>query len=229
MDFGPAVSWLRGVRRCLSRSWVSWSPPPVPHSFELRPCVFFCCPPLLHWGVCRRVRGDCSSGGLLLSAGCRRVRQGGPPVFFLGGPSLAGGFARLFWSGCVASRLCVCLLPPPFFSSVLFACFLFFLFRKVCLFLPLPSLGGCTHWSAFGVADRVAVGACAPLGLPPAQGVGWDMYTLGLVAFPVRLGSRPAGWASGSAGWAVAPGGFVRSWVKGGGVFRVPPPLWCRL
>ena len=43
------------------------------------------------------------------------------------------------------------------------------------------------------------------------------MYTLGLVAFPVGLGS-------GSAGWAAVPGGFVRSWVGGGGVFPVPPP-----
>ena len=34
---------------------------------------------------------------------------------------------------------------------------------------------------------------------------------------------------SGSAGCAVAPGGFVRSWVKGGGASCVPAPLWCRL
>ena len=48
------------------------------------------------------------------------------------------------------------------------------------------------------------------------------MYTLGLVASPVRLGS-------GSAGPAVALGGFVWSWVKGVGAFCIPPPLWCPL
>ena len=57
VDFGPVVVWLCGVRRCLSPSWVSWSPPTLPLSFGLRPCFFFSCPPLLQWGVCRRVRG----------------------------------------------------------------------------------------------------------------------------------------------------------------------------
>ena len=37
------------------------------------------------------------------------------------------------------------------------------------------------------------------------------MYTLGLVAYPVGLGSA-------SAGGVVAPGRFVRPWVKGGGL-----------
>ena len=123
---------------------------------------------------------------------------------------LAGGFACLLWSGCAASRLRLCLLSHPLF------------FGGVCLFLPLPSLGRCTHWSAFGVANRVPVGACGLPGRAPTPWVGWVMDTLGLVAFPVGLGS-------GSAGWAVAPGGFVRPWVRGGGVLRVPPPLWCQL
>ena len=49
--------------------------------------------------------------------------QGGPPVFFRGPRGcrlwccLGGGFARLLWSGCAASRLCVCLLPAPFFFA----------------------------------------------------------------------------------------------------------------
>ena len=109
------------------------------------------------------------------------------------------------------AAVCLSVCPPPFF-----------LFGAVCLFLPLPSLGWCTHPSAFSVANQVAVGACGLLGRAPAPWVGWVMYTLGLVAFASKLGS-------GSAGWAVAQGGFVRPWVRGGGVLRVPPPLWCRL
>ena len=214
--FGPSVS-------CLV---VSSAACPGLGSLGLRPAfpfrlgcahVFFFCPSLLHLGVRRRVWGVPSSGGPLLSVGCRRVWQGGPSL-------LPGwGFARLFWSGCVASRLWVCLLPPPPFFRLccLFVSCLFFL-GGVCLFLPLPSLSSCTQWSAFGVADRVAVGVFAWLGRAPVPWVGWVMYTLGLVAFPVGVGS-------GSAGWAGVPGGFERSWVKGGGVCRVPPPCWCRL
>ena len=145
------------------------------------------------------------------------------PVGVSFGVAWLGGFARPFWSGCAALRLCVCLLPPPFFFVCAVCLFpFFFLLGGVCLFLPLPSLGWCTNWSAFGVANRVAVSACAWLGRAPAPCIGWVMYSLGLLAFPVGLGS-------GSAGWAVAPGGFVRAWVKGGGVFGLPPPLWCRL
>ena len=149
-------------------------------------------------------------------------------VVLCGGPvsrlrcCLAGQFARLLWSGCAASRLCVCLLPPPPFSHVLFVCFPLFLGGGVCLFLPLPSLGWCTHWSAFAAANRVAVGACAWLGHAPAPWVGWVMYTLGLLAFAVGLGS-------GLASREVAPGGFLWPWGKGAGVYSVLPPLWCRL
>ena len=135
---------------------------------------------------------------------------------------LAGGFARLLWSGCVASRLCACLLPLPFFFPVCLFPPPFFLWGGVCLFLPLPSLGWCTHWSAFVVVNRVAFGACGLLGRAPAPWVGWVMYTLGPTASPLGLGSR-------SAGWAVAPIGFLRPWVRGSGVFRVPLPLSCQL
>ena len=107
---------------------------------------------------------------------------------------LVGGFARLFWSGCAASQLCVCLLPPPLFFVYAVYLFPFFFLGGVCLFLPLPSLGWSTHWSAFRVANRVAVGACAWLGRAPARWFGWVIYTLGRLAFPVGLGpGLPAG------------------------------------
>ena len=95
---------------------------------------------------------------------CCRVRP--PPVEWV------RGFAAV----------CLSLVPPhPFFGG------------GVCLFLPLPSLGWCKHWSAFGVANRVAVGACGLSGCALALWVGWVMYTLGLVAFLVGLGSGSAG------------------------------------
>ena len=142
--------------------------------------------------------------GLVLPvfAGRSSGAPSGGPVFgavWLGGLAASCGVCGRF-RGC---GLYSC--PPPF-------CF----FRGgVCLFLPLHSLGWCTHWSAFGVVNRVAVGAFVLLGLAPAPWVGWVMYTFGSAALPAGLGS-------GSAGWAVAPGGFVRPWVRGAGVFRVP-------
>ena len=144
-------------------------------------------------------------------------------VAWMGGlPASCGMGVRL--RGCVSVSC-----PPPFFPFVLFVCFPLFFLGGVCLFLTLPSLGWCTHWSAFGVANRVAVAACAWLGRAPAPWVGRAMYTLGLVALPVGLGSGSAGCVAAGCRLPVAPGGFVRSSVKGGGVFRVPPPLWCWL
>ena len=116
------------------------------------------CPPFLYRVGC--VRGVLPSGGPLLPAACRWFRQGGPPVCFLKAPrvlpsvlsglgvcpppvDLVRGFAAV----------CLSHVPPPFFSG-----------GVVCLFLPLPSLGWCTQWSAFGVANRVAVGACGRMG-----------------------------------------------------------------
>ena len=91
---------------------------------------FFFCPPLLQWGVCRRVLDVLCSGGLLLSAACRRLWQGGPPVFFRGAPSVSP-LMLLGWGDCpplvewvrgfVAG--CLSLAPPPLF--LLFVCFLF--------------------------------------------------------------------------------------------------------
>ena len=150
-----------------------------------------------------------SSGGPLLSIGCCRFWLGGPPGFLWGFPLLVpsgwGVFPLL-----VGGRLRGC---GPFSCPST----RFFFRGGVCLFLPLPSLGWCTHWSAFSVASRVAVGACVLLGLAPAPWVGWVMYTLGVVALLDGLGS-------GSAGWAVEQGGFVRPWVRGAGVSRVSPP-----
>ena len=181
-------------------------------------------------GVCAGVSGvSLHPGGRCSGLG---VTGYGREVFrcSFGGPSgwrlrccLAGGLPACFgvdaWlHGCVS----VFCLPHPFFSSVLFVCFVFFFLGGSLPVPPSASLSWCTHWLGFGVANRVAVGAFAWLRRAPAPWVGCVMYTLCQVAFPVGLGS-------GSAGWAGVPGNFVRSWVKAGGVSRVPPPLWCRL
>ena len=91
----------------------------------------------------------------------------------------------------------------------------------VCLFLPLPPLGWCTHSSAVSVVFRVAVGGCVLPCPVPAPWVGWVMYTLGSAPIPAGLGP-------GSAGWAAAPGGFVWLRVRGAGVVCVlsPPRCW---
>ena len=88
----------------------------------------------------------------------------------------------------------------------------FFLGGGGCLFLPLPSLGWRTHWPAFSVVFRAAVGGCVLFGRVPAPRVGWAMYTLGSAPLPAGLGP-------GSAGWAAAPGGCVWLWVEGLGFF----------
>ena len=123
---GPVVSWLCGARRCLSRSWASWSSSPLPLLFGLHLCFFFSVARHLSGGVCAGVSG-----------------------------------------------------------------------------VSFPPMGRCSRLSVVGF--------------------GWVALRCSfLLAYLVGLGS-------GSAGWGVAPGGFVRPWVKGGGVFRVPPPLWRRL
>ena len=99
--------------------------PPSPFVWAAPMSFFFLCPPLLERSVCRCVRGVLSSAGPLLSTGCQ-CPFGGPCGRRLR-CCLAGGFARLLWSGCAASWLCVCLLPRPFFSSVLFFFFSLFL------------------------------------------------------------------------------------------------------
>ena len=129
----------------------------------------------------------CAPSGLLSSVppGCGVW----PPLVVLAGGSVAVGRS---------------LTPPP---PPLF----FFLSGGVCLFPPLPSLGCRTHWPAFSVVFRVAVGGCVLLGRVPAPWVGWAMYTLGSAPLPARLGP-------GSAGWAAAPGSCVWLWVRGLGL-----------
>ena len=174
-------------------------------------CDFFFPP---QRGVCPRIQGVPPPGGPLLPVWCCHFWLGGSPVPLRGGPVFAvvwmGGLAASCGvrGGCLGCGPFLC--PPPFFFG-----------GGVCLFLPLPSLGWCTHWSAFSVVFRVAVGAYVLPCLAPAQWIGWVMYTLGLASLPAGLGSC-------SAGWAVAPGDFVRPWVWDAWVLRVPSPLRCR-
>ena len=127
---------------------------------------------------------------------------GGPVfgAFWVGGLAASGGVGGRFGGCGLFSR------PPPLLPL------LFFFFRGGgCLFLSLPSLGWRTHWPAFSVVFRAAVGGCVLFGRVPAQWVGWAMYTLGLA--PLLAGLGP-----GSAGWAAAPGGCVWLWVRGLGL-----------
>ena len=89
-------------------------------------------------------------------------------------------------AGSLVAVCCICApSPPP----------LFFFWGGGCLFLPLPSLGWRTHWPAFSVVFRAAVGGCVLFGRLPAPWVGWAMYTLGLALFlPGYVLALPAGW-----------------------------------
>ena len=117
------LSWLCGVGRWLSRSWVSWSPFRIPISFGLRFCVFFVFPFHLRPSmVCVCV----FMGSLLLVGRCSRFSVAGFGWVVLrclfGGSCfrccLARGFGRLLWCGCTVSWLWAFIVPPspPFFS-----------------------------------------------------------------------------------------------------------------
>ena len=123
---------------------------------------------------------------------------GGPVfgAFWGGGLAACGGVGGRFGGCGLFSRLFP--LPPPFF----------FLGGGACLFLPLPSLGWCTHWPAFSVVFRAAVFSCVLFGRVPAPWVAWAMYTVGSALLLAGLGP-------GSAGWAAAPGGCLWFWVRG--------------
>ena len=123
------------------------------------------------------------------------------------GCGLAGTFGRFLWCGWAVWWLWAFLVLPA--ALVLFR-------GGGCLFVPPPSLGWCTHWSAFGVVFRVVVGACSFPGLAPAPWVGRAMS--GSAALPAGLGA-------GSAGSVVAPGGFVWPWVRGLGPFASAVPV----
>ena len=157
--FVGSVSGCPGLRSC-------GLCPPFPSRLGCA-FVFFFCPSPPQRGVCWRVRGVLSSGAPLHSIGCRRFWLGGPPVFLLGAlwvPFLVPSGLRVDQSLVVQVGRFVAVglsrIPPFFFRGA------------VCLFLPLQSLGWCTHWSAFRVVNRVAVGVCVLLGLPPAPAGG---------------------------------------------------------
>ena len=179
---------------------------PVPPSRLFRAGLLalflFFCPPR---GVCLHVLvsllpvGRCSWFGVACFGWVVLLCPFGGPVFgafWLGGVAASCGVGGRFGGCGPFSRP-----PPP----------VFFLGGGVCLFLPLPLLGWRTHWPAFSVVFRVAVGGCVLLGRVPAPWVGWAMYTLGSAPLPAGLGPGPAGWAT-------APGSFVWLWVRGLGL-----------
>ena len=201
--FWRVLLWLCGVGRWLSLSRALWSLSPHPLPFGLC-CWLFCFSTVVcvcafwvslfpvgryFWlGVAGFgwVVPLCPFGGPVLGA------------FWVGGLAASCGVGGRFGGCGPFSR------PPP-----LPPCFVFL--GGVCLFLPLPSLGWRTHWPAFSVVFRVAVGGCVLLGRVPAPWVGWAMYTLGSALLAAWLGP-------GSAGSAAAPGGFVWLWVRGLGL-----------
>ena len=178
--------------------------------------VFSSGPSAAVWSWWVAVSGWASSGwagwsSAVLSAG---------PVGVALGVAWLGGCPPL-WSRCGASRLCD---SPPRFSSS-----------------PWPAgvhswMGGASPFRGGGVvcssiclpwgsarSDRQRVWLTGSLlvlwvaaGRAPAPWLVWVMYAHGRLVCPVGLGS-------GSACWAVAPAGFVRSWVRGNGI--VPCPL----
>ena len=186
----------------------------VPPSLLFRAALFAVCVFFFQRGVCPCVLCVPSPVGPLPSAWCCRFWLAGPPAPLRGVlssvPSWWGVWPPLvvLVGGVVAVRRFRA--PPPLPRK-------FFFRGGVCLFLPLPSLDWRTHWPAFCVVFRFAVGGCVLPSRAPAPWVGWVMYTLGSAPLPAGLGS-------GSAGWAVVPGGFVWLWVRGSGVVRVLSP-----
>ena len=202
----PSPSWLgsRGVFFALlffflfffwvflSRALWSLSPDPLSFGlgwwlsfFFLFFCLFRC--PFSRWAAVP---------GLVLP-----VLGGWSPCASLGVLSSVpsgGGFGRLWWCWRAVWRL----WPLRFF----------FFGGGACLFLPLPSLGWCTHWPAFSVVFRAAVFSCVLFGRVPVPWVGRAMYTVG--SAPLLAGLGP-----GSAAWAAAPGGCLWFWVRGLGLF----------
>ena len=141
----------------------------------------FVLPPLAGWS-------PCASFGVLSS-----VPSGWwvwPPLVVLAGGSVAVGCS---------------LAPPPLPPLFIFSG------GGGCLFLPLPSVGWRTHWPAFSVVFRAAVGGCVLLGRVPTPWVRRAMYTLTSAPLPAGLGP-------GSAGWVAAQGGCLWLWVRGLGL-----------
>ena len=125
------VSWLCGVCRWLSRSWVPWSPSPHPLSLRLRLRVFFVfvffSPP--QRGVCPRVQGVPSPGGRCSWFGVAgfglvvlRCPPGGPvfDAVWVGGLAASCGVGGRF-RGC-GPYSCPPPRPPCFFFRGESAC-----------------------------------------------------------------------------------------------------------
>ena len=219
LGLGCAKSFLAGLSGCvfcaffflcwvsLSRALSSLSPHPL--SFRLGCWLFFFRGVCLHVSVSLFPVGRCSWLGV---AGFGWV----VPLCLFGVLSpvpSGGGFGRLWWCWRAVWLLWAVFAPPPLHHLF------FFLGGGGCLFLPLPSLGWRTHWPAFSVVFRAALGGCVLFGRVRAPWVGWAMYTVGSAPLPAGLGP-------GSAGWAAAPGGCLWLWVRGLGLF-VSFPL-CR-
>ena len=203
---GCAQPLLAGLLECVFCAFFFFVPVPGLWYLSLHPLsfglgwwlsfFFFRC--LFSWwaavpGLVLPVLGGwspCASLGVLSS-----VPSGGgvwPPLVVLAGSLAAVGCFRAF-------------SPSPLL-------FFPFLGGGACLFLPLPSLGWCTHWPAFSVVFRAAVFSCVLFGRVPAPWVGWAMYKVG--STPLLAGLGPS-----SAGWAAAPGGCLWFWVRGLGLF----------
>ena len=177
--FGPVVSWcfLVSAAACPRLGSLGLRPP-----FPSRlGCAYIFFLPITASLGCVSACPGRVSGCPLPPAGCRRFWQGGPLVFFRGGPwvppSVPSG-----WGVCVVVArplgcVSVSCSPPPYLCCLFVS--LFFSEGWVCLFLPLPFLGWCKHWLAFGVVNRIAVGAHGLLGSAPAPWLRWVMYTLG--------------------------------------------------
>ena len=121
---GPILSWLCGARRCLSRSWASWSPPPFP--FRLG-CVYYFLLVVRRFsgGVCAGVSGvSFPSVGRCSRLGIAWFGWVVPQCCFRGPVGVAFGVAWLggLRDSCgVAVRplgfVSVPCPPPPCFSS----------------------------------------------------------------------------------------------------------------
>ena len=208
-SFLCVLVWLYGVGCCLSLYRALWSLSAHLLSFGLGCCLlfFFQRSVCLHASMSLSLLGRCSWLGVAGFGFVVPLCLFWGPVF---GAFRVGGLAA---SCGVGGRFGGCGLfsrpPPPSHP-----CFISF-WGGACLFLPLASLGWRTHWPAFSVVFRAAVGGCILLGRVPAPWVRWAMYTFS----PAPL---PAGLGPGSAGLAAAPGG-CSSGLEGWGC-----PLWCR-
>ena len=168
LPFFFGVSWFGFVVSVwLSLSPALWFVSPHPLSFGLGCWLFFC----FSRGVCLHVSvslfpvGRCSLLGVAGFGWVVPLCLFGGPVFgafWVGGLAAPCGVGGRFGGFGLFSR------PPP--SP---PCFCFW--GGGCLFLPLPSLGWRTHWPAFSVVFRAAVGGCVLLGRVLAPWVGWAM------------------------------------------------------